>query len=145
MALQTPYVFMGLGRTSNYIDTMFYGISSNQAVHTNSWSGIIPNSQVAAFPYKIEKPATYVPLMHRLLETATTTCADRWLVVLTLAPSRWTMEMYISPSGILFWVIVACVLACLILASLIGYLTYREHVRFAALPPPILLALTTTV
>jgi integrin alpha FG-GAP repeat containing protein 1 len=98
LALQAPYVFYGLGRTSNYIDTMFYGISSMQDEHARLWQGIIPNSHVAAFPYKVTDTA------------------------------KWLMEVYITPSGILFWVIIACIVTCLTLAALIGYLTHRENV-----------------
>eukprot|EP01094_Clydonella_sp_ATCC50884_P000453 TRINITY_DN1035_c0_g1_i1.p1 TRINITY_DN1035_c0_g1~~TRINITY_DN1035_c0_g1_i1.p1 ORF type:complete len:675 (-),score=195.64 TRINITY_DN1035_c0_g1_i1:406-2430(-) len=97
LALQTPYAFLGLGRTSNYIDSMFYGITLNDSVHYHQYQGVIPNSQVAAFPYPTDKPAS------------------------------WTMEMYISPSGILFWVIVLCVVVCLTFAIFIGYFTYRER------------------
>jgi integrin alpha FG-GAP repeat containing protein 1 len=31
-ALQTPYVYFGLGQVSNYIDTLFYGVSIANSV-----------------------------------------------------------------------------------------------------------------
>jgi integrin alpha FG-GAP repeat containing protein 1 len=82
LALNTPYVLFGLGRSSNYIEEFFYGIPINQvlrlttlffflvflaeyhllqAVHYNYWIGsTIPNSQVVAIPYKPSEPLTYV-------------------------------------------------------------------------------------
>jgi hypothetical protein len=47
LALNTPYVLFGLGRTSNYIEQFFYGVPLNQSTHFNYWTGsTIPNSQV---------------------------------------------------------------------------------------------------
>jgi integrin alpha FG-GAP repeat containing protein 1 len=58
LALQTPYVMFGLGRTSNYIEEIFMGVPiSNGKEHYNSWICIIPNSQVIGFPYPPSSPA----------------------------------------------------------------------------------------
>ncbi|KAJ5068550.1 t-cell immunomodulatory protein [Anaeramoeba ignava] len=51
LALQTPYVFFGLGRTNNYIEDLYMGISSTNQDHFNTWHGIIPNSQMFIIPY----------------------------------------------------------------------------------------------
>jgi len=97
LALNTPYVLFGLGRVSNYIDQFFYGVPLNQSTHFNYWTGItIPNSQVVAVPYKPE------------------------------SPSGWTLELYITPSGLLFWILVALIAGLLILIIIV-YVFYRRE------------------
>lgn len=97
LALNTPYILFGLGRTSNYIEQFFYGVPLNQSVHYNYWTGsTIPNSQVVAVPYKPENPA------------------------------GWTLELYITPSGLLFWIMIALVISLLVLAITV-YVFYRKE------------------
>eukprot|EP01096_Ripella_sp_DP13-Kostka_P009465 TRINITY_DN3639_c0_g1_i1.p1 TRINITY_DN3639_c0_g1~~TRINITY_DN3639_c0_g1_i1.p1 ORF type:complete len:636 (-),score=257.98 TRINITY_DN3639_c0_g1_i1:20-1906(-) len=97
LALQTPYGIAGLGKVSNYIDTLFFGVSINSdATNYNSWPGIIPNSQVAAFPYPHDKPI------------------------------KWLLNMYVIPSDITIWVVTACVVICVALAFAIFALMYKE-------------------
>eukprot|EP01133_Synstelium_polycarpum_P017959 gene17959-21432_t len=96
LSLQTPYNLFGLGRTSNYIDQLFYGVPLNQTVHYNNWVGTIPNSQVVAIPYK---PST---------------------------PTSWILELFINPSGIFFWVLIAFFVSLIILSSISFFLYKRE-------------------
>ncbi|KAJ3332036.1 hypothetical protein HDU76_001494 [Blyttiomyces sp. JEL0837] len=51
-ALNTPYNFMGLGRTNNYIDILFVGTTRNQPQHVATYQGVIPNSQLIVLPYQ---------------------------------------------------------------------------------------------
>eukprot|EP01116_Phalansterium_solitarium_P000950 TRINITY_DN10777_c0_g1_i1.p1 TRINITY_DN10777_c0_g1~~TRINITY_DN10777_c0_g1_i1.p1 ORF type:complete len:720 (-),score=218.54 TRINITY_DN10777_c0_g1_i1:42-2201(-) len=55
LALQTPYLLFGLGRTSNYLEELYMGVTT-KGTHFHLWSGIIPNAQVIAFPYEPDKP-----------------------------------------------------------------------------------------
>ncbi|EFA85052.1 putative integrin alpha FG-GAP repeat-containing protein [Heterostelium album PN500] len=96
MSLQTPYNFFGLGRTSNYIDQLFYGIPLNQTVHYNSWVGTIPNSQIVAIPYKPSNPTS------------------------------WTLELFINPSGIFFWVMLAFIVVLIFFSGVSLFLWKRE-------------------
>jgi len=97
LSLNTPYVLFGLGRTSNYIEEFFYGITINQPAHFSYWIGsTIPNSQVVAIPYKPNDPST------------------------------WTLELYTSPSGIVFWVILA-VLSSILVLGIIVFVLYRKE------------------
>jgi len=94
LALNTPYVLFGLGRTSNYIEEFFYGVPLNQETHFAYWTGsTIPNSQVVAIPYKPSEPA------------------------------GWTLELYTTPSGVMFWVIISVLISLIIL----GATTYFFH------------------
>lgn len=45
----SPYVLIGLGRTTNYIENFNIGVSK-KGEWSKSWSPIIPNSQVYVFP-----------------------------------------------------------------------------------------------
>ncbi|EGC32339.1 hypothetical protein DICPUDRAFT_38530 [Dictyostelium purpureum] len=99
MSLQTPYNLFGLGRTSNYVDQLFYGMPLNQSVHYNNWVGTIPNSQVVAIPYK---PST---------------------------PTSWTLELFINPSGIFFWVLIAFFAALILLSGICFFLYKREKLQ----------------
>jgi integrin alpha FG-GAP repeat containing protein 1 len=87
----------GLGRTSNYIQAVFYGVSSSEASWTNSWQGVIPNSQLVAVPYKPSNPA------------------------------YWTLELFLSPSGIVFWVLVSVFVMLLGLGGTLVYFRVRER------------------
>jgi len=98
MSLQTPYNLFGLGRTSNYVDQLFFGVPLNQTVHYSNWVGTIPNSQVVAIPYKANNPLS------------------------------WTLELFINPSGIFFWVLIAF-FAALIILSAISFALYKREKR----------------
>jgi len=97
LALTTPYVLFGLGRTSNYIEEFFYGVPLNNAKHYAYWTGsTIPNSQVVAIPYKPSDS------------------------------TGWTLELYTNPSGVMFWVIIAVLISIIILTTAI-YILYRKE------------------
>ncbi|KYR01791.1 putative integrin alpha FG-GAP repeat-containing protein [Tieghemostelium lacteum] len=96
LSLQTPYNLFGLGRTSNYVDQLFFGLPLNQSVYFNSWVGTIPNSQVVVVPYKPSNPL------------------------------NWTLELFINPSGIFFWVLIAFFAALILLAAVCFVLYKRE-------------------
>ncbi|KAG6328098.1 hypothetical protein ID866_10991 [Astraeus odoratus] len=49
-ALHTPYAFMGLGRTNNYIENLFVGSTKHTQEHFINMEGVIPNSRVVIHP-----------------------------------------------------------------------------------------------
>jgi len=98
--LQLPYCLFGLGRTSSYVDYLYMGMAADtESDCFFSWQGVIPNAQVAVFPYPYDQP------------------------------SSWFMLMYIHPSGIFFWVVVACVLCCAVLGTVYLLLHRREQLQ----------------
>jgi len=59
----------------------------------------MPNSQVVASPYPMDDPAS------------------------------WMLELYISPSGVTLWVIIAVVAWLIVLGAVVIGLHFREKVR----------------
>ncbi|KAI9015217.1 hypothetical protein BC832DRAFT_196876 [Gaertneriomyces semiglobifer] len=52
LALQTPYALLGLGRTNNYLESFFVGISRREEENrVVEYQGVIPNSQLVVLPY----------------------------------------------------------------------------------------------
>lgn len=49
-ALGTPYSYIGLGRTNNYIERLFVGVSLNSPDHITALEALIPNSQLIINP-----------------------------------------------------------------------------------------------
>jgi len=97
LALQTPYILFGLGRTNNYIENLYYGVSiKSSKAHYFMWQGLIPNSQVVAFPYSPSDP-----------------------------PS-WTLELYLRLSGVILWVMVTVVVLLLLLSIAIYFFRWKE-------------------
>eukprot|EP01122_Echinamoeba_exundans_P015028 TRINITY_DN696_c0_g1_i1.p1 TRINITY_DN696_c0_g1~~TRINITY_DN696_c0_g1_i1.p1 ORF type:complete len:505 (+),score=116.30 TRINITY_DN696_c0_g1_i1:852-2366(+) len=103
LPLQTPYTVSGLGRPSNYVDYVYFGVAvapstkqTDNNVTSRSWPGIMPNSQVVASPYPSDDVA------------------------------NWVLELYISPSGTTVWIVIAVVSALVVLGAVVGFLHYRE-------------------
>ncbi|XP_037928740.1 T-cell immunomodulatory protein [Teleopsis dalmanni] len=51
-ALQLPYTIFGLGRTSNFIDSLTVGLISK----SRTWTQLIPNSQIIVVPKPVDEP-----------------------------------------------------------------------------------------
>jgi len=98
MALQTPYILFGLGRTSNYIEEIYMGVSMNNKnnAHWHMWICIIPNSQLVGIPYKPDDP------------------------------DNWTLELYIKTTGLLLWAIVAVAGWLIVTGVLILFFSWKE-------------------
>jgi len=99
LALQTPYVFFGLGRVSNYVDYLWVGLPSEGLSVQKSvqyWPGIIPNSQVVIIPYP--------PSL----------------------PDEWTAELYVNPGGALVWITLAFIGALVVIGIIVWILTCQE-------------------
>lgn len=96
--LQTPYVLNGLGRPANYIDYIYMGfpVYDSKNGHSQSWPGVIPNSQVVVSPYP------------------------------TNSPDKWAIELYISPSGALLWIALGVALCLLLSGGAIVFFQWRE-------------------
>ncbi|RKP11179.1 hypothetical protein THASP1DRAFT_11906 [Thamnocephalis sphaerospora] len=102
--LQMPYCLFGLGRTNNYVEELFIGVTRHQASgwqarHYRAWAGVIPNSQLVVVPYQ---------------------AAD------VHAPDGWTRELFVNPSAYVPSVLLTLIGASIILAIIVMLLDWRE-------------------
>ena len=98
-ALNLPYTFSGLGRTNSYIDQFVCGSYQEDAQKkdTHEWLGLIPNSQV----FVLLTPSDDGP--------------------------KWSLEIYVSPSKITFWVAASVAGGLALLAVPVWYLHRQER------------------
>ena len=63
-ALQTPYAFIGLGRTNNYVENLLVGstLKNDDQEFFNNFEGIIPNAQVIITPSTKERKSWHIEL-----------------------------------------------------------------------------------
>ena len=92
-ALLTPYSFIGLGRTNNYIENFFVGSTKHHEEHFINMEGVIPNSKVVIIPPSDDsqrtdwrkelylRPGEWIPLVTLTLVIATVLLA---IIVLVL-------------------------------------------------------------
>ncbi|KAI9027529.1 hypothetical protein CLU79DRAFT_881311 [Phycomyces nitens] len=99
MPLQTPYCLFGLGRTNNYVEEMFAGVTRHQEHNYLFYEGVIPNSQLIFIPYQPEDVKD---------------------------SSSWKVELYIQPADYVPWVLVALIAAACGLGIVVGALYWAE-------------------
>jgi len=108
LSLQTPYLLFGLGRTSNYVEQLFYGTtftqfsqfsqsSSNSDSNSKMWICIIPNAQIVAIPFPVSQS------------------------------EEWTLELFIKTSSLTVWVIIAFLASLFVNALLIAFFVWQER------------------
>lgn len=110
--LSLPYSLFGLGRTNNYVEELFVGVTKNQSEHYTTYAGVIPNSQLIIIPYQTEDN------LNGNGEKGNTG-----------GPSEWTLELYIRPGDYVPWVFVVLATAIAILAGVVVGLNWMEKVR----------------
>lgn len=100
LSLNLPYSTFGLGRTNNYIDSLFVGdtVVGGREKRIRSFSGMIPNSQIIIIPYS---PG--------LVNT-----------------DSWQLELYVNPSQYAVWVMLVLILVMVLLAGVVGVLHWFE-------------------
>ncbi|KAF9540003.1 hypothetical protein EC957_004705 [Mortierella hygrophila] len=134
MGLSLPYSLFGLGRTNNYVEELFVGVTRNQPEHYTTYSGVIPNSQLIIIPYQSEDesrppvgglnatPGAEVdPDAVAAAEAAAAAWAEK-----KGGPSEWTLELYVRPGDYVPWVFVTLVTATAILAGVVVSLNWME-------------------
>ncbi|KAI7866537.1 hypothetical protein BDF14DRAFT_1812406 [Spinellus fusiger] len=99
LPLQTPYCLFGLGRTNNYVEEMFAGITRHQHHNYLFYEGVIPNSQLIFIPYQPEE---------------------------VYDSSTWKVELYIQPADHVPWVLATLIAAALALAVVVVFLYWTE-------------------
>ena len=105
-ACLTPYSYFGLGRTNNYVESLFVGSTRHQPAHFSHLEGLIPNSQVVIVP---------------------------WQPPGGTDPGTWTRKLYVHPGDWIPWVTVVIAGAMLVLAITVMVLHLSEKVCAGAL------------
>ncbi|EIW85541.1 hypothetical protein CONPUDRAFT_118448 [Coniophora puteana RWD-64-598 SS2] len=96
-SLGTPYAFVGLGRTNNYIERLFAGSTRHAREHATVLEGVIPNSRVVLSP-----PPPSSESIH------------------------WKKELFLRPGEWIPWVTVVVIAATGVLAAIVGVLHMSE-------------------
>ncbi|KAL7720542.1 T-cell immunomodulatory protein [Entamoeba marina] len=100
-SLQLPYAHIGLGRISNYIQSVEFGTNMNVSVNHAQFQSIIPNSQLVVIPHPPTKA------------------------------SKWTIELYFLDIDLMFWISIAMAIALVILGIIMLVLFIREKKKEA--------------
>ncbi|ORX36662.1 hypothetical protein BD324DRAFT_626704 [Kockovaella imperatae] len=109
-ALGTPYSFIGLGRTNNYVERLYVGTSLYPPYHTTYIESLVPNSQIIINPPSPPDEGANVslPVKYR--------------------SSGWRSELYLSPGDWVPWVGAAVVGLVCTLGFVVIWLNEREKV-----------------
>lgn len=110
-SLLTPYSFIGLGRTNNYIENFFVGSTKHHEEHFINMEGVVPNSKVVIVPPSDDSQRT-----------------------------DWRKELYLRPGEWIPLVTLTLVIATVLLALIVLVLHLNEKVSFycSLLPSTIL-------
>jgi integrin alpha FG-GAP repeat containing protein 1 len=76
---------LGIGRTNNYIEELFIGVTTHEENHVAVYQGIIPNSVIVVSPHDQS--------LHR--DSSSYICTNH----------RWQLELYMNPSSTSFAII----------------------------------------
>lgn len=109
LALQTPYSIFGLGMLPNFIDLLTASLPINYTAsivdgqidksnypRIQSWTQIVPDSQVVVIPY----PPT--------------------------EPTKWHSKLYITPSDNVLYTFITLIVICFLLSLIIFFLWRKE-------------------
>ena len=100
-SLLTPYSFIGLGRTNNYIENFFVGSTKHHEEHFINMEGVIPNSKVVIIPPSDDSQRT-----------------------------DWRKELYLRPGEWIPLVTLTVVIATVLLTVIVLVLHLNEKVGF---------------
>ncbi|UZJ55026.1 hypothetical protein CBS101457_004346 [Exobasidium rhododendri] len=101
-SLLTPYSYFGLGRTNNYVESLFIGTTKRREANFIEMEGVIPNSQVIVLPFE---------------EQGGDVQGDG---------STWKKELYLSPGDWIAWVMVVLITIIIILLGFVFVLHLNE-------------------
>ena len=96
-ATQLPYAVFGLGQTPNFVDELTVGIPSpTSETRKETWTQIIPNSQLIVIPYPNDEP------------------------------SKWTLKLFVTPSRLIYITGFSLLGTCAACAVIVGILHLFE-------------------
>lgn len=104
-SLLTPYSYFGLGRTNNYVESLFIGSTRRQKEHYLALEGVIPNSQVVINPWQGGRGSEN----------------ERG------GPGTWTKQLYLHPGDWIPWVTVVLITTIVGLAIVVIVLHVKER------------------
>ncbi|GAK62023.1 t-cell immunomodulatory protein [Moesziomyces antarcticus] len=104
-SLLTPYSYFGLGRTNNYVESLFIGSTRRQKEHFLAVEGVIPNSQVVINPWQGGRGSEN----------------ERG------GPGTWTKQLYLHPGDWIPWVTVVLITTIVGLAVIVVVLHINER------------------
>ncbi|CDU23256.1 uncharacterized protein SPSC_01885 [Sporisorium scitamineum] len=104
-SLLTPYSYFGLGRTNNYVESLFIGSTRRQKEHFLALEGVIPNSQVVINPWQ----------------------GGRGGEDGSGGPGTWTKQLYLHPGDWIPWVTVVLITTIVGLAVVVIVLHVNER------------------
>ncbi|KAK0567574.1 hypothetical protein OC844_000157 [Tilletia horrida] len=135
-SLLTPYSYFGLGRTNNYVETLFVGSTRRRippspdrpnAVepHYLVMEGVVPNSEVLISPWeeRIERPPP--PSSHPGGEIGSPDIGP-WMAAPGASTSTWRRELFLQPGDWIPWVTVVLVTVVLLLGAIVFVLHLQE-------------------
>lgn len=111
-SMQLPYAYFGLGRTNNYVESLFVGTTRRRATNFIELEGVIPNSQVVILPW--EPTLEGQPEGYGLGQDGDA--------------STWRRELYLSPGEWIPWVTVVLATIVVILLGFVFVLHLHEKV-----------------
>ena len=132
LGLNVPYSLFGLGRTNNYVEELFVGVTRNQPEHFTTYAGVIPNSQLIIIPYQQEDDQSTPPTTPP--PTGSNSSSEEGEVTTNQdknkgGPNEWTLELYVRPGDYVPWVFVTLATAIAILAGVVVGLNWMEKVK----------------
>lgn len=95
--LQLPFIVFGLGDTPNFIEDLTVGMDGGRGPVYHQWSSLVPNSQLIVIPAQPDNP------------------------------SRWRLELYLTPSHLVYNTAAVLTGLAVAIAILIGLLQVRER------------------
>jgi integrin alpha FG-GAP repeat containing protein 1 len=104
-SLLLPYAYFGLGRTNNYVESLFVGVTRRRTNNFVELEGVIPNSQVVILPWEPEDKDA-----NRRGDTST-----------------WHRELYLSPGEWIPWVTVVLATIVVMLLGVVFVLHLHER------------------
>lgn len=132
--LLSAWTVIGLGRTNNYLDDLFVGVSrreitsrdattleeggsSRRRRHVSAYQGIIPNSAIVISPFEPAKSVEKIMKQGGGVEYVEDEDASS---------ATWRLELYMNPSSTTSAIILVLVAVLFVLAGVIGILEVLE-------------------
>uniref|UniRef100_A0A3B0N830 Repeat domain in Vibrio, Colwellia, Bradyrhizobium and Shewanella, putative n=1 Tax=Theileria annulata TaxID=5874 RepID=A0A3B0N830_THEAN len=109
--LYTPFTFIGLGKTNNYVEEFYLGISSSNKKCNHMWISIIPSCTVITVPVPLEIPS----------HTATYQISQG-----NMEMFRWVLKLSIIPGKKLFMILITTSISLIVFGIIVLIFDFKE-------------------